>query len=177
MSDLPIHPVIVHFPIVLAFLSPVVIGLVIWATKKGFLNNKAWIFVVLLQVALVGSAFLASELGEMDEERVEKVVTETLIKNHEELAEMFTWGVSAVLLLSIVPLVYKNRREAVLYAVFAGSVLALVPAALAGHSGGELVYKYGAATAYVPTGQHASVSPSSAERGSVGDVGLDDDDD
>ena len=65
----PLHPAIVHFPIVLAVLSPVIAGALVWAIRSGRVPLRAWIGMLVLQAALVGSGWLAAETGEREEER------------------------------------------------------------------------------------------------------------
>ncbi len=73
----PLHPALVHFPIVLAFLAPIAAAIVLWSVHSGRLSRRAWLAVVILQVAVLGSGWLAAETGEEEEERVERVIAET----------------------------------------------------------------------------------------------------
>ena len=50
---------------------------------------RSWVAIVLLQALLVGSGVLARETGEDQEERVEEVVAERHIEEHEDRG-MFT---------------------------------------------------------------------------------------
>ena len=85
----PLHPAVVHLPIALALLVPLaaLVGLLVIA--RGLTPGRAWAPVLLLQALLVGSAWLALETGENEEERVERVVAERHIEAHEEAAERF----------------------------------------------------------------------------------------
>jgi hypothetical protein len=56
--------------------------------------------VVVLQAALVGFAWFAMETGEDQEEKVEKVVAERHIEEHEEAAERFFYIAIAAALVS-----------------------------------------------------------------------------
>jgi len=158
MSDVPIHPMVVHFPIVLALLSPVVIGGALYlVAKKGSDATRTWLVVVVYQAALFVSALVTMRLGEGDEERVEKVVAESFIENHEEWAEIFTWSIGATLALAAVTLFVKKPAWLKTMPLLA-AVLTLAPMAGTGHSGGELVYKHGAASAYVSASKGGSAS-------------------
>src|SRR6185437_512774 len=48
----PLHPAVVHFPVVLAFLLPLFVGGAIWAIRRGANPRRAWL------VPLAGSAGL-----------------------------------------------------------------------------------------------------------------------
>jgi uncharacterized membrane protein len=149
MIPQPLHPAIVHFPIVLAFLLPVaVIGAII-ALRRGVRARFAWGVVTALALALFASAFVSLKTGEAQEEAVEDVLTsEQPMHAHEEAAERFL--ALAGLTLALAPLgLLKGRFGQTGRAVFAVSALALLPAVYSvGHSGGKLVYQYGAGQAY-----------------------------
>jgi uncharacterized membrane protein len=144
----PLHPAIVHLPIALALLVPVVALFALAAARLGFLPVRGWAFVVLLQGLLVGSAWVAMETGEDQEERVEKVVAERHIEDHEERAERLLIAAGVALL--VIGAGLAPGRAGVLARPL-GFALSLGVAALAadvGHSGGLLVYEHGAASAY-----------------------------
>jgi hypothetical protein len=113
-----------------------------------WLPERGWAFVVLLQLLLVGSAWLAVQTGEDQEERVERVVAERRIEDHEERAERLL--VAAGIALAVIGAGLAPGRVGALARPL-GSALSLGVAALAadvGHSGGLLVCEHGAAEAY-----------------------------
>src|SRR5688500_17227972 len=85
----PLHPAVVHFPIVLMFLLPVAAVAALWRIRNGARVSRAWTLVLAAAAALAASAWLAVETGESDEEAVERVVAEAPIGRHEEAAERF----------------------------------------------------------------------------------------
>ena len=144
----PLHPAVVHLPIALAILIPLVAAFALAAARFGFVPARGWAFVVLLQLLLVGSGWLALETGEDQEERVEKVVAERHIEDHAERAERLLIGAGLALLVIGAGLAPGRIGD---LARPLGLVLSLGVAGLAadvGHSGGTLVYQYGAADAY-----------------------------
>lgn len=151
MDELLFHPKVVHLPIALGVLMPLIASGVAIAWWRGWLDRRTWVIVVLLQAALVGSGFLAMNTGEEQEERVEEIVAESHIEAHEEAAELFVWASAAVLLLMVLPLVLSEGplRNAAVTTACIGSVLVLAFGFRAGEAGGQLVYEYGAAQAYV----------------------------
>jgi uncharacterized membrane protein len=144
----PLHPAVVHLPIALALLVPLVALFALLAARLGFVDARGWAFVVLLQVILVGTAWLSLETGEDQEERVEKVVAERHIEDHEERAERLMWGASIALVVSAAGLVRGRIGAAARLLGLALSLGVAWLAADAGHSGGLLVYQHGAADAY-----------------------------
>lgn len=145
----PLHPAVVHFPIVLAILAPLFALGAFWAIRRGADTRRAWAIPTAILAALALSAFVATRTGEGEEERVEDVLaSEGPIHSHEESAEVFLIATAVVLGISLVGLVRGPVGKAG-RAVGALGTLALVGiGANVGHTGGELVYRYGAASAY-----------------------------
>jgi len=160
MNGLPLHPAIVHLPVALALLMPVLVTGFAWALWTGRVGLRAWAVIVALQALLVAGGLVAMTTGEGDEDRVEAVVQERALHLHEEYAEQFIWASGATLALAALVLV--GRRTPVSNALAGAVVLAtLGVAGLAvrvGHAGGELVYVHGAASAYAPAGPAASAA-------------------
>lgn len=151
MDSLPLHPSIVHVPIALAVLMPIIaIGLLL-AWWRGWLPRRTWFVALALQGALVGGAMAAMQTGEADEERVEQVLaSEAPIEAHEEAAELFLWVAIAVLgLFAVGAFVPKESLGLAVGGLAVVGTLAVAGLGYrVGHAGGELVYKEGAAAAY-----------------------------
>ena len=144
----PLHPAVVHLPIALAVVIPLLALCGVIAIQRGFLPARTWIVAVGLQVLLAGSAWLAIETGEQTEERVEKVVAEEHIDEHAAAAEWFAYAATATALIFATGLASERiGRPARVVAVLA-SLFVLATAVRTGHLGGELVYRHGAAAAY-----------------------------
>lgn len=147
----PLHPAIVHFPVVLAILLPLAAAAVLLATLRRGTSRPAWLAVVALAALLVGSSWLAIETGEREEEAVERVLaSEAPLSRHEERADQFLALAVVVLATTLVGLA-NGRVGSVGRAAALLATVALLPAGIrVGHSGGELVYRYGAAQAHAP---------------------------
>ena len=174
MDALLFHPKIVHLPIALAVLMPLISAGLLFAWVRGLLPRRTWIVALALQALLVGSSFVAMRTGESDEERVESVVTEALLEAHEEAAELFTWTASAGLLLFAAAFLLPRERFAVAAATAAAvaSIVVLGLGYRVGNAGGELVYRHGAAAAYV-----TASSAMDAGRGNAAEYAGEDEDD
>lgn len=172
MNQSPLHPAIVHVPLVLALLTPLLAGWAAWATHRGRATAAAWRLAAGLQVIVLVAAIAAMRTGEADEEAVEEVVAHELIEEHEHRAQRFTGSALLTALLLIGAAAAHGRGRARLASALGagGAVVALGSAGLglsAGHAGGELVYVHGAAAAHVrppapsasgrgaPAGRHA----------------------
>lgn len=162
----PLHPAIVHFPVVLAILLPIFAIGAAWAIRRGARPRRAWAIPIAVATALALSAWAAVETGEEQDERVERVVAEQPLSAHEEMAEVFLTGSAALALLAMAGLAPGIAGKAARGATVLGSLVLVVGAARVGRSGGQLVYRYGAASAYATPGDSTSVSGVAATEGS-----------
>lgn len=144
----PLHPAVVHLPIALTVLLPPFAFGALWAIHKGARPLKAWGLAASLFAALTLSSWVAVETGEQADERVESVVAEAPIETHEEAAEAFLLVSLAVLGVALVGLRGGKVGQAARIAGAAGTLVLFAAGWQVGHSGGALVYQYGAATAY-----------------------------
>jgi len=155
---LPLHPLVVHFPIVLSVLLPISAVWALWAVRKGTTARRAWAVPVAIAVALAVSALVAVKTGEAQDERVERVVAEQPLESHEEAAETFlalSTGLAALVAAGLL----SGRAGSVARVLGSVGAVGLVAiAAYVGHSGGKLVYQYGAASAYTDPGVRTTVA-------------------
>jgi uncharacterized membrane protein len=136
----PLHPAVVHFPIVLMILLPVAALGALWAIRRGTAPIRAWAIPVALAAGLTLSAWAAVETGESQGEKVEDTLGEQAVESHEDAAERFLLLSGAVLVVSAAGLL---RGTAGRTARVVGTVAALglvVAGYQVGHSGGRLVY-------------------------------------
>jgi uncharacterized membrane protein len=146
----PLHPAVVHFPIVLTFLLPLAALGALWHRRRYPAARGGWMLTTALAAALTASAWLAVQTGERDEEGAERVVPEAPLEAHEEAAERFLLLSAGVLLIAGAGLLRGRVGAGARLATAAGSLGLVVAGALVGHSGGELVYRHGAAAAHAP---------------------------
>lgn len=155
----PLHPSMVHLPLGLAVIIPLLaLGIAI-AFRRGLLPKPAWWAVIGAQVLLVIAAVVAMRTGEGEEDVVENVVSHGAIEAHEGAATLFLWSAIAALAISAVVLLVRSDRFARPLA-FVATLAALVVTGLGinvGKAGGELVYVHGAAGSYAaaPAGNTA----------------------
>ncbi len=148
MFGIPMHPLVVHFPVVLVVLLPISIGIVLWAIRKGATARKVWAVPLALAATLALSAWVATETGESQEDKVERVVARGALHGHEEAAERFLVlsGVLALVVAAGLAPGLVGRAARIVSAV--GAVGLVAAGVQVGHSGGLLVYRDGAASAY-----------------------------
>lgn len=155
---MPLHPRLVHLPLALAVLMPLVALVIGVAWWRGHLPRRAWALVVGLQSLLVLSGFTALSSGQLDAERVASVVARAAIEQHDEAASSFVFGALGLLGLMVTALIAKNEAQARRLSIGSviGAVFVLWLGYRTGEAGGRLVYEHGAARAFT--------APSSARK-------------
>jgi hypothetical protein len=141
----------VHLPLGLAFVIPILAIGFAWALWTERIRPRAWVAIVALQTVLLGAGLAAMNTGEREEERVDRIVPEAALEQHEEYAEQFMWATAATLVLA--GLVLTSRKRSITrfltLATVAGTLIVAVGAVRVGHAGGRLVYVHNAGAAYV----------------------------
>ncbi|WP_455378488.1 DUF2231 domain-containing protein [Petrachloros mirabilis] len=136
--EVPLHPMLVHFPIALLFVSIFfdIAGRIL--ARDSLREGALWLLGLGLLSGVTGAV-----AGAMAEDAAERAgIAETLIETHETFAYA-TLGIMALLLLY--RLLLRNRfspRAFTVYLVVAA--LGLVAVSATGHTGGNLVYGHGA---------------------------------
>ncbi len=139
MDAVHIHLVLVHFPIV-----GILFGLIILAIglyKKNEVLQKTSLVILVLMALVTIPVFLS---GEGAEETVEHLagVSETIIENHEELAEVAIWFMEALGLLSLLGLVAIKKnlsiKNTVLISTLLFSIVTFGIFAQLGNLGGQI---------------------------------------
>lgn len=162
----PLHPAIVHFPIVLVMLAPIFALGALWAIRKGARPLRAWGLTLAVLGALVASSWLAVETGEDQEDAVKPVVPKGVVHEHEEAAEAFLLLAGAVLIISAAGLVRTPAVGRTARVLGTAGTLVLVGAGWkVGHTGGDLVYKHGAASAYTESTAVVASDASTSNKG------------
>ena len=140
MLPSPLHPAIVHFPIVFTILLPFVALGAFWAIRRGARPARAWAVPLLAAIAVSLSAWVAVQTGEADEERAEDIAGEQVLHSHEEAAERFLLLSGGVVLLMAAGLLRGVPGKAG-RVVASTAALGLVLAGYqVGHSGGRVVF-------------------------------------
>lgn len=147
----PLHPVMVHFPVALSFILPILILVFAFMIKSQKMSHQAWLVIIGLQIVTTITGYVALDSGEKEEHAVEKVLDKKHIHHHEESAEIFVGSTVLALVISIAA--FFLRKPIQFYLQLGTCLIALISCYLVyetGNSGGELVYRYGAANAYGP---------------------------
>lgn len=150
MTSLPLHPALVHLPLALAFVMPILAIGFAWASWTERIRPRSWIAVVALQAVLLAAGLVAMNTGEREEDRVERIVPEAALEQHEEYASQFVWATGVTLVLAALVLVTPKRTivRSLTVATVAGSLVVAAAAVRVGDAGGRLVYEHNAGAAY-----------------------------
>jgi hypothetical protein len=167
---------VVHLPIALTLLVPVFAFGTLVAIRRGARPLRAWGITTALLATLSLSAWVSLETGGDQAERVEEVVPENAIHSHEEGAEAFLTLSVVVLAVAGAGLVQGRIGSAARIAAAVGTLALVVSGYTVGHSGGALVYEFGAANAYVTPSASFTATDREPARGTSRERRGDDDD-
>ncbi len=144
----PLHPAVVHFPIVFVFLLPVIALGALWAIRRGAAPRPAWLAVVVMAALLTASSWAAVQTGGVQEDRVEDMVAEGPLESHEEAGERFLILSVIGLAVVVTGLARGSLGRVGRWAGVAAAGALLLAGWQVGHTGGELAYRHGAAAVY-----------------------------
>jgi uncharacterized membrane protein len=149
VGDVPLHPAVVHLPLGLAILMPLLALVFTVAWWQGWTTKRGWALVFGLQLLLAGAGLFVKQTGEREARTARRVLVRGTIRPHSQAADYFVWASGATLVIAGLGLVLRDRRAR--WAAVATTAATVVVAGIAvrvGHLGGELVYVKGAATVY-----------------------------
>ncbi len=151
-SGLPLHPIMVHMPMALVILLPLITiaAFVIFKKSEKISGKKIMIYVGLFHLFLTLSTFVSLQTGEADEDRVERVVAERYIEIHEHKAEEFmsATGVALVAVFIAAFLLADRFFTPTMIGIMLMQGVLIYLGYQVGHSGGELVYVHNAASVH-----------------------------
>jgi hypothetical protein len=142
---MPLHPAIVHIPLVLCGLVPIVAGFLAWQAWRGRGSRRAWLVAIALQLVIVITAYVAADAGSDDAHVISGAVPRDAIHEHAQAAGWFEWANDATLALLVAAAALRDKRSAI--AGFAATAAAAVTVAMAfrvGHLGGKIVFEHDA---------------------------------
>jgi len=158
---MPLHPAIVHIPVALALLLPLLIPLAAFLWSRNRESRTPFVFVAVLCATMAVSAFMAKQTGEDEEDTVETIVAKSHIHDHEEEADIFFFMAVGMTLLGLGTVAATKSKAAIplTAALWLLSAVAAYQAYRTGEAGGELVYKYNAGAAYLTPDTGADGAP------------------
>ncbi|NNF03764.1 MAG: hypothetical protein HKN17_04795 [Rhodothermales bacterium] len=138
----PLHPAVVHFPIVLMYIAPLVTAFVLSRMKRSESSARMWLVIPILLAVVAVSGFAAQQSGEAGEDLAERLVDHDTIERHEEQANLFVWFTVASVVVAVAAFaagpVGSFLRVLTLILTVVGAVLVT----RTGHSGGTMVYDH-----------------------------------
>ncbi len=153
--QVPLHPLIVHFPVVLVMIS-LLFDLVGRATD-GPWWRKASLALLVIAVVTGVAGILTGELAADHAEKIQRIA-EDAVDSHGDLAKLSIWLAGGALVARLAEVGMGAMRGLVSVIALLLQLASAVAIGVAGHHGGLLVYRHGAG---VTVGDHPVISPDS----------------
>lgn len=132
-----LHPLVVHFPIVLLLLAAFLQGLLVfWRWQQ-----ISWATLLLMGAAFIGAWAVSTGFHAMPEGLEPRAAA--IFEEHEQYARYTLWLAGITLLLKGLGSFYFNYRRAYEGLVFGTALAAAMAVSVAGHHGAQLVYLEG----------------------------------
>ncbi len=165
-----LHPLIVHFPIALLFLSPIFIGIsAALAPPKGRPFLIAALIVLVLGTA---SLFVAASTGRAAGELAERGgPVDSVLASHEDLASetklIFSGLLTILIAMFFLPRILRRQETRIFSTVLPLAYLVLYSVGImflvnASHQGGRLVHEFGVHAIAPDAGSHPEPAPIAA---------------
>jgi uncharacterized membrane protein len=145
-----LHPAIVHIPLGIAVVLPILCLTALWLhfqrRDESAVFARFWAGLMVCLIAASVGAFIAHETGEAGEQAIGKFMPEGAIELHEKYSKIFSALLYAATLVGALTIFLRGHLKG--YAILAVTLLcsaALFAGILTGNAGGELVYKHKAA--------------------------------
>lgn len=148
----PLHPAVVHLPLGIAVVFPLIAATLAFFIFKGRWAASTWWLAVVLQATVAIGAVVAVRSGEQIEDRVEDSLTgagQEELHEHEELGEAFQYAALALLLLVIAGAFVRGTPGNIVRAASAAGALGLLGLGVeVGEHGGAVVYEHNGAAVF-----------------------------
>jgi uncharacterized membrane protein len=161
----PLHPAVVHFPIVLIFLGTLVSVLAIF-TRRGALPQFT---AVILILAAASAQFAVSTGGDEADDVIQRMPdARPLVHDHAEWGERTRTAAVFAAIVAIVAVAFYRMRG---FRRILALVTTLIAAAAcfcaleAAQHGGAMVYRHGVGVVITPAGATPAVSPAATPGG------------
>ncbi len=155
----PLHPIVVHFPIVLGLAVPLLALIALIRIGAGAKPRAAWTPVLVVVLLTLVFGIFATRSGESEEERVEEFVPHDAMELHEGNGKRFMPLIMITTVLTLAGFAGRRVGGAARGVTLVVALLMAAQLFWAAKTGGALVYEHGAANAYTgelaePTGEY-----------------------
>ncbi|MBN8718635.1 MAG: hypothetical protein J0H85_04265 [Sediminibacterium magnilacihabitans] len=133
-----LHPLAVHFPIVLILLAAVLQAVLVWKDLK----QIKWVTLVIMAGAFFSSLAASTIFHAEPSTDAPKAALEIFVQ-HEKYAQLTLWTSGITLLLKCIGVFFKINRRSFEIIVLVSAVIAAVFLSIAGHHGAKLTHVAG----------------------------------
>ncbi|TWI77683.1 putative membrane protein [Lacibacter cauensis] len=138
-KDFPsLHPLVVHFPIVLILLAAALQAVLVWKDLK----QIKWVTLIIMAGAFLSSLAASTIFHAMPSADAPKAAME-IFEQHEKYAQLTLWMSGITFLLKSIGVFFKINRRSFEIIVLMAAIIAAIFLSIAGHHGAKLTHVAG----------------------------------
>lgn len=142
MLNLPLHDLLIHFPLVLGVIIPIIALQLIIGIEFGWLNANSWLIMPLLALVYAILGTVAGGFSDPELEILRQHIDGDALTRHAKLSELVPLTAAIVCILAPLPVVLTEKRKVRLIFLLV-SGLGVWPVVTVAMSHANLIYRHG----------------------------------
>lgn len=142
MVNLPLHDLLIHFPLVLGVLIPIIALQVVIGIEFGWLDENSWLIMPLLGLLYAILGTVAGGFSDAELEVLRQHISGDALSRHAKLSELVPLTAAIVCILAPLPVVLTDKRKMrIIFLLVSG--LGVWPVVTVAMSHADLIYRHG----------------------------------
>lgn len=142
MLNLPLHDLLIHFPLVLGVLIPIIALQLVIGIEFGWLSENSWLIMPLLGLLYAILGTVAGGFSDPELEVLRQHIGGDALTRHAKLSELVPLTAAIVCILAPLPVVLTDKRKMrIIFLLVSG--LGVWPVVTVAMSHAGLIYRHG----------------------------------
>lgn len=142
MLNFPLHDLLIHFPLVLGVVIPVIALFLVVGIEQDWCHESSWLVLPMLGLLNAGFCTAASGFSEAELAVLRQHIDNDILYDHMKLAELVPLTAAIVCILAPLPVILTDKRK-MRWLFLLISAIGVWPVVTVAMSHAELVYRHG----------------------------------